>query len=138
MVVRWTFTDVWGGASWTFNINPNEGGSPSFEKQLNIATNVGPYRGGIIQEGRMLPPTITFSGVIIEREHYEALEEWFLQRILLDLDDDVGRTFRGVFSQFDPQRARRPYNPWYHTYSAQFTIWGYRNASGTTIFGSFT
>jgi hypothetical protein len=138
VVVRWTFTEVWSAQSWTFSINPNEGGSPAFEKQMNITSNVGPYRGGIIQEGRMDPPTISFSGVILTQNHYEMLEAWFMKRVLLDMTDDVGRTFRGVFSQFTPERQRRPYRPWYHTYSAGFTVWGYRNTSGQVLFGTFS
>lgn len=136
--VRWTLTDVWRGLSVTLPINPNDGGSPAIEKALSIQTNVGPYRGGIIQEGALSIPTLSFSGVILTQDHYELLEAWHLKRVLIDLDDDIGRTFRGVFSTFSPERQRRAYNPWYHTYSAQFAAWGYRNASGVVMFGSFS
>lgn len=140
-VVRWTFTDVWetGPAphTYTFHINPNTGGSPQVQKNFNILYNVGPNRGGIIQEGQSSVPTLTFSGVILTQEHYEALETWYDKRILIELVDDLGRTFRGVFSQFTPERTRRAHNPWYHTYSAGFNVYGYRTASGEIRYGRF-
>lgn len=138
-VVRWKFRDVWAATptEYVFEINPNEGGSPQVSKNMNIVYNVGPNRGGILQEGQSTAPMLNFSGLIITQEHYEALETWFDKRVLIELTDDLGRTFRGVFSAFDPQRARRPFNPWYHTYSAQFTVYGYKNASGQIRYGRF-
>lgn len=138
MVVRWNFTDVWTQETWTFPVNPNEGGTPNIEKDITVQTNTGPHRGGIIQEGRTQVPTIQFSGVILTQEHLEMLEEWYMKRALLELEDDLGRTFRGVFQQFSPSRIRRPYRPWYHEYQASFLVWGYRNAGGVVIFGNFT
>lgn len=121
--------------TWTFDINPNEGGSPSIEKQMNIQSNVGPRHGGIIQEGSSQTPTIEFGGVILTQEHYEMMEYWYTRRVLLDLEDDLHRKFRGVFSAFSPKRIRRAFNPWYHEYSASFLVWAYRNSSGQAIFG---
>lgn len=140
-VVRWTFRDVWGTGGteqvYTFEINPNEGGSPTIQKNIAVATNVGPNRGAILQEGQNTAPVLNFSGVLITQTHYEALETWFDKKILLELKDDLGRTFRGVFSSFEPTRVRKPYNPWYHSYTAQFTVFGYKNASGQIRYGRF-
>lgn len=138
MIVKWKFSEVHGTETWTWPINPNEGGSPTFEKQLTISSNTGPNTGTIIQEGRMQAPVLSFSGSILTQEQYEKLEEWFFLRALLDLEDDLGRTFRGVFSAYSPDRARRASRPWYHTYSAQFTVWGYKMANGTVLFGDFS
>jgi hypothetical protein len=130
-------TAVTGGTLYIFEINPNEGGSPGITKNIAVATNVGPNRGAILQEGQNTAPILTFSGIIITPTHYEALETWFDKKVLLELNDDLGRTFRGVFSAFDPVRSRRAYNPWYHTYTAQFTCFGYKNASGQIRYGRF-
>lgn len=123
--------------SYVWEINPNQGGSPQVSKNMNIVYNVGPNRGGIIQEGQSTAPILSFSGVLITQSHYEALETWFDKRVLIELTDDLGRTFRGVFSAFSPERVRKPYNPWYHTYQAQFTVFGYKNASGQIRYGRF-
>lgn len=130
-------TAVSGGTLYVFEINPNEGGSPAIQKNIAVATNVGPNRGAILQEGQNTAPILSFSGLIITQTHYEALETWFDKKVLLELTDDLGRTFRGVFSAFDPTRIRKPFNPWYHSYTAQFTCFGYKNASGQIRYGRF-
>lgn len=136
-VVKWRFAEVWGEQFWHMPVNPNEGGSPTIEKEMNALSNAGPYLGAILQEGRTSVPKLSFSGVILAQDHYEDLERWHLKRVLLDLDDDLGRTFRGVLVSFSPQRTRRAFNPWYHTYTAEFVAWAYRNASGQVLFGAF-
>lgn len=140
-VIRWTFTDVWETGPepyvYTFDINPNQGGSPQVQKQFAVNTNAGPNRGGILQEGQSTPPILTFGGVILTQHHYEALETWYDKRILIELADDLGRIFRGAFSNFAPSRERRAFNPWYHTFQAGFTVYGYKNASGEFRYGRF-
>lgn len=138
-VVRWRFEDVYQtGTSpytWTFDINPNDGGSPNADKNFTVATNIGPRQGVILQEGQMNAPAVTWSGVILTQEHYEALETWFVKRIVLDVFDDIGRQFRGALATFHPKRVRKPYNFWYHTYDAEFKAFAYINGSGTAIYG---
>lgn len=140
-VVRWTFLDVHNsGASpytYTFHLNPDEMSGPGGSKAMNIARSSGPANNPILQEGGMDAPTIDWSGVILEQEHYEKFEEWFTRRAMLELEDDLGRTFRGVLTSFTPERQRKPNRPWYHRYSATFTIWAYKNASGNEIYGRF-
>lgn len=141
MVVRWTFEnlDEVGDAPYLYelNINPNEGGSPSIQKQFAISSNLGPNRGAIVQEGQSTPAEMSFSGVILTQEHFEALEMWFDKRIMIEIVDDLGRTFRGIFSTWNPSRVRRAFNPWYHTYQATFTVVGYKTATGHVRFGKF-
>lgn len=139
MTVKWTFTDYWQVGpppyTYTWEINPNEGGSPEITKNISVFENVGPNRLGLLMEGQSSIPILNFSGVILTQSHYEALEHWFDHRILIKLDDDLERSFYGVFSKLSPKRSRRASNPWYHTYDATFHASGYRNASGTTVYG---
>jgi hypothetical protein len=141
MVTRWVFDNYrhLGAApyTYTFEINPNEGGSPTVQKNMTVLTNVGPTRGAILQEGAATPPELQFSGIILTQTHYEAMEYWFDKRVQLEITDDLGRKFRGIFSRWEPQRTRRAFNPWYHTYTAGFTVAGYKNASGLVRYGKF-
>lgn len=140
-VNRWTFTDVYqkGPAPYTYEvaINPNDGGSPTFEKSISVSKVSGPNEMPIIQEGAPGAASISFSGVILTQEHYEALEIWFRKRILLMVQDDLGRRFYGVFASWTPQRVRRSHNYWYHTYNASMTVLAYYNASGQRVYGRF-
>lgn len=101
---------------------------------MNVLSTVGPTRRGLMQEGQSSPPTLEFSGTIIEQEHLEALEYWYDRRVLLELTDDLGRTFQGIFTSFTPTRERRAYNPWYHKWSGTFAVWTYVNASGVEVY----
>ena len=102
---------------------------------MNILQNLGPNRMNLVQEGSSSVPTMAFSGSILTQAHYEALELWFDRRILIKLTDDLGRIFFGVFSAFTPTRTRRAFNFWYHTYTAEFTVTAYYNASGDRVYG---
>lgn len=139
--VRWKFRDVYqaGQSPWvyTWDINPNSGGTLHMEKNITHHENVGPHRGSIIQEGHNGPLSISFGGTILTQRQLEALEYWFQKKVLIELTDDLGRIFRGVLSSFTPRREYRPYNPYYHKYDAEFKVTAYRNASGTVVFGAF-
>lgn len=141
VVVPWTFTNIHevGPAPYTyiFHINPNEGGTPTITKNFALNSNAGPNRGAIVQEGQSSVPEMTFGGVILKQDHLQALERWFDKRMLLQIEDDLGRKMRGIFSTWTPQRVRKPYNPWYHTFQATFTVVGYKNADGTVRFGKW-
>lgn len=120
---------------YVFEINPNDGGTPGVTKNILMSQNVGPNRVGILQEGQSQAPVMAFSGVILAQAELEALEKWYDRRVLIQMTDDLGRVFYGVFSQFNPKRSRRATNVWYHTYDAQFTLSAYKNASGDWIYG---
>lgn len=137
MVVQWSMMDYYQATPdiYYFEINPNDGGSPAVTKQMTLLQSAGPNRMNLVQEGNTVAPTLSFSGVILEQVQYENLELWFDRRALIKLVDDLERTFFGVFSKFTPKRLRRPNNPWYHTYDAEFAVTAYINASGHRVYG---
>lgn len=138
-MARWTFHDYWetGPTPYRYDweINPNDGGSPQISKQMTVLQSVGPNRLNLVMEGQSTVPTLSFSGVILTQAHYETIELWFDRRVLIELTDDLGRTFYGVFSKFAPKRSRRAASPWYHTYDAEFQVTAYINASGQRVYG---
>lgn len=140
-VRKWTFTDVYQKSiqpySYTMQINPNDGGSPTFEKSLTPLRVTGPNMMPLLQEGSPGQTSMSFSGVILSQAQLETMEIWFRKRILLLIQDDLGRRFYGVFGTWNPKRARRSSNPWYHTYDATFAVIAYYNASGQRIYGRF-
>lgn len=131
--VRWKLTD--GQSTYVFEINPNEGGTPTITKQISTNVPMGPNRRTVFSEGRLSITDMNFGGVILTQTQLEAMELWALKRTLLQLDDDLGRTFQGVLSSFSPTRSRRAFNPWYHTFTATFGITAMRNASGAVLYG---
>ena len=135
MTVRWQFTDVRTGASYTMEINPNSGGTVGFSKAVATDNPIGPGRRPILSEGRIQPGPMEFSGVILTQAQLENMETWALKRTLIQIEDDLGRTYQGVLSSWTPTRDRRAFNYWYHTYSATLTVSAIKTAGGSTLFG---
>lgn len=122
MVVRWTFEDPNTLESWTVPINPNEGGSPGLQRNIQYQSTCAPDGKVVTFEGRDLPQTLEFSGVILTQEHLDLFVTWFEKRYQLSLTDDLGRQYMIVFDTFTPKRERAHSYPWKHSYTASATI----------------
>lgn len=138
-VIRWSFTDVYQVGptpyTYTWEINPNDGGAIAWQKNFFNAPVSGPNVMPIIQEGGLGTATLSFSGIILTRSHYEVMEFWYSKRILILLKDDLNREYLGVFSTWTPKRERHSSNFWFHSYDAQFTVMEYINSAGLRLYG---
>lgn len=121
-VVRWTFYDPILLETWTFDINPNTGGSPSFEKKINYESTTAPDGKTLIYEGTDEVQTIEWSGVILSQGHYETYIDWWQKRRQILLTDDLGRQFWIYIKTFTPKRVRSALYPWKHDYDVRAVI----------------
>jgi hypothetical protein len=121
-VVRWTLYDPIELVTYTFHINPFEGGSPQFRKKVNYQSTSAPDGLTLIFEGQDEVQEITWEGTILEQAHYDALYEWWAKRRQLLLTDDMGREFWVYLQTFEPKRVRAAHHPWKHTYSMKAVI----------------
>lgn len=121
-VVRWLFEDPVTLDSWQFEINPNEGGSPAYSKNIVYSATCAPDGKVVVFEGRDEPKKLEFSGVLLTQEHFEAFAEWYEKRYQVNVTDDLGRTFSVIIDRFDPTRQRALHYPWKHTYRVSATI----------------
>lgn len=122
MVVRWTLHDPTVPETYTFHVNPNAGGTPGITKNLTTEVTAAPDGSAIIFEGRPEPQTLSFSGVILEQAHLDALMTWFQKEHQLRLTDDLGRQYWVYLKSFTPTRERARSHAWKHTYTAEATI----------------
>lgn len=114
-VVRWQFTDTVTSDSYTFEINPKEGGSPAYQRNLQSQrTTSGAL---LIMEGTQQPQTLQFNGTILTQSHYEAFDSWSRNRHILQLTDDLGRSFNVLITDWSPSRVYSAHFPWKHTYT---------------------
>lgn len=119
MVVRWIFTDAVVPETYTFEINPNEGGSPTYKKNVIFKNTAAPNGKTLIFEGRDDPATFSFSGTLLSQAQYTAFQTWFLKRRQITITDDLSRSFSIYITSFDPKRVRAANNPWKHTYTCE-------------------
>jgi hypothetical protein len=122
MVVRWTLTDPTVPETYTFPMNPNEGGTPGITKKITSSVTAAADGQALVFEGRPDPQKFTFSGSILDESHLESLIYWFQKEHQLQLTDDLGRQYWVYLTSFTPTRQRRASHPWRHTYQAEATI----------------
>jgi hypothetical protein len=119
MSFRWIFSDA--TESYTFEVNPNDGGSPAAKKNLTYKATTA--RGGnlVITEGRDLPRVLEFSGTLLSQSQYQTFVHWLDKAGPITLTDDLGRSGQVVLTEFVPARKRTRHFDWRHGY----TIRGY-------------
>lgn len=121
-VVRWVFEDPVTLVSYTFAINPSDGGAPGYQKTINYQNTAAPDGKVISFEGRDQPRVMEFSGVLFTEAEYDAFFEWWNKRYQVSVTDDLGRTFSILINSFVPTRRRARSHPWKHDYTIQATI----------------
>jgi hypothetical protein len=121
-VVRWTFYDPTTLVTYTVPINPNDGGSPSYQKSIARQMTTAPDGKTLLFEGADQVQTLEFSGVLIEQAHYDAFVTWFNKRHQVKVTDDLQRTFWIYITGFAPKRQRAAKAPWKHQYSVSALI----------------
>lgn len=122
MVVKWQFYDPVTTESYTFEINPSQGGSPQLSKNFAYQSTAAPDGKVIAFEGRIPVQTIEFSGTILSQSQYDAIIEWFNKPYQIQVTDDLGRSFVIVIEQFSPTRERAFHYPYKHSYTVRATI----------------
>lgn len=123
-VVKWVFSDPIELDSWTFEINPNAGGSPQYKKNFTFSSPAAPDGSTIMMQGRSDPLTLEFTGVILSESQYKTMVDWWYRQCVIQITDDLLRQYYVVFTDFSPKRERAIHYPWKHSYSAKCTIVG--------------
>lgn len=116
MLLRWTFSEVGGSDTFTFPINPKEGGSPKYEKNINQQATAAGNRV-LLFEGADSVPVMEFSGIALSQSHVEALLLWFRKRRLVYITDDLSRTYTVYITGLVRTRVRAAFRPYKHDYS---------------------
>lgn len=121
-VVKWRFEDPVLLETYIFEVNPNDGGSPQYAKNL-IYTNTSAPDGAVIAfEGREKPKVLEWSGILLTEDQFNAYVEWYLKKYQIIVTDDLGREFSVIIESFAPKRQRAVHYPWKHSYSVKATI----------------
>lgn len=120
--VRWTFYDPTNSTTYTFPINPSEGGSPIHKKTMTYQNTLSPGGRVLIFEGQTEAQEVEFSGTILDQAQYDAMVLWFNKRHQIRLTDDLGRQFNIYITEFTPKRERAYHHPWKHSYSVKYVV----------------
>jgi len=121
-VVRWVFSDPVTLESYEFEINPSEGGSPTYKKTINFLNTAAPDGRTLAFEGRRAAQQGSFKGTILTEEHYNAMVDWFEKRNQIIMTDDLGRSQMIYITDFEPTRVRAVQHPWKHTFNVSYFV----------------
>lgn len=121
-VVKWTFNDPTMSETYVFEVNPKQGGTPAYEKNLSYVNTAGPDGRVLAFEGRSKPQEGQFSGTILSEEQYNAMLYWFNKRNQIYMSDDLGRAFTIYITKLDAKRIRAVSHPWKHDYTVNYVI----------------
>ncbi len=118
----WELSDSVTATTYELPVNPNQGGTPSYSKNIQYRNTAGPGGKVLMFEGREEAKTIQVSGSILEQTLLDQLVVWYNKRNAIELTDDLGRIFRVYITSFSPTRIRRGTRPYYHEYQMEMTI----------------
>lgn len=121
-LVRWIFYDITDDVSYTFDINPGEGGTPSYKKKVTYTSTTAPNGKTLLFEGAREPQVLEWTGTIIEEDHLNSLHTWWDKEHQIRLTDDLGRVYHLIVTDFEPKRIRNAQRPWKHTYTMRATV----------------
>lgn len=122
VVQRWRFDDLVTHETYEFEINPKEGGSPSYKKHINYQNTCAPNGKTLVFEGHDEPQVLTFTGTILTQTLYDAMVTWFSKRHQIKVTDDLGRSFMIYIMSFEPKRERSFHYPWKHSYQVSYIV----------------
>lgn len=117
-MARWNFQDNVISQSYNFDVNPNRGGTPSFQKNLSYSST--PAGSSIVFEGRDKPRTFTVSGTLREEAQLIALQTWFDKEYQVKITDDLGREFWIYITNLQFERAQTRRWPFRHTFTINY------------------
>jgi len=121
-LVRWRFDDPTDASSYTFDMNPNEGGTPTLKKNMSYQNTAGPNGVVLAFEGRDNVETLTVSGVLKEEVQLIAFQTWYAKRHQITVTDDLLRVFTIYITGFNATRKRSIAYPWKHDYTLEYII----------------
>lgn len=122
-LVRWTFQDTETLEEYEFQMNPNQGGSPSRTKNFTQRQTAAHGGSVLVFEGQRELMQGQASGIILEEQHYIDLAlDWFERSVPLILTDDLGRQYRILLTGFNPTRGWKVHHPWRHEYTLDWLV----------------
>lgn len=117
MVVRWTFFDPIGPVTYTFPLNPSEGGLQGRKKNVSFEPTVGSGGRNLAFEGAEEPQRFSFSGVILSEAQYDDFNTWYEKRHQIQLSDDLSRQWWVYIDGLETPRRRSVNYAWSHRYT---------------------
>ena len=125
-VERWRFINPANGTFYQFPNNPREMSEVFPQRNITAMTTAALNGQPLLWEGAVAPWEWTFSGDILTRAHYEAMQTWFYTRSIgtFQIRDHYGRVFNVSPLQFKPKPKTTVGMYWRSTYDCRVLVLG--------------
>lgn len=100
-VQRWRFVDPVAGEEWTVPLNPKEMDSPFRAKNVTSRATTAIDGRPIMFEGNAPPHEWSFSGVSLNKAHYDELRRWVDKTNPIRIYDHLDRRMEVYLTQFE-------------------------------------
>jgi hypothetical protein len=117
---RWQLYDAWNNQYYTLSMNPNEGGTPLIKK--NVQREKTSTGKPLWLEGRDELLASEVKGTFRDRYTYDAFQDWLTRPRRIQVTDDLGRSFKVVFTEFTPERKPTRSALWRSAYTIRYQI----------------
>ena len=124
MGFRWQLHDPVTSETYTFEINPNQGGSLALQKNVSYYATTADDSNTVFFEGSDTPQLVQVQGTLLSQAQYNNMVYWYSKRRQVQLTDDLGRVMWVYFAQWTPTRKWSYQFPWRHDWSASFYVFG--------------
>jgi hypothetical protein len=121
---KWQLVDPVTAEAYSFEINPNSGGSLPLQKQITSYSTTADDSQIVLYEGADTPQQVQVSGTLLTQGQYNNMVYWYSKRRQVLLIDDLGRLTWVYFAQWQPTRKWTYQSPWRHDWQAQFFVVG--------------
>ena len=108
-MAKWEFYDFVTDSTYTMELNPGQVDMGGVQKQISERAASSPTGKRIVFEGRRQPQTISFSGVIFNKDEYVRFEGLANKNYQVRLTDDLGREYWVYVTNFSPSRRKTSY-----------------------------
>lgn len=119
---KWSFYDPFTSETYTFQVNPKEGGTPAYKRKFSYQATAAASGKTLVFEGRAEPFSVDFSGTLLTEGQLNAFVQWWEKRNQIKLTDDLGREYWVVIEEFVPKRERAMHYPFKHSYTCKATV----------------
>lgn len=117
MVTKWVFFDPVSLDTQTFEINPSDGDAVPRSKNVTTQSRRAPGGNTVVVMNSQGLREFTNSGTILTEAQYGMFTDWFSKPNVIQITDDLGRTYSIYITKFEPKREWHPNDPWFHTYT---------------------
>jgi hypothetical protein len=121
---KWQLVDPVTAEAYSFEINPNAGGSLPLQKNITSYSTTADDSQIVLYEGADTPQQVQVSGTLLTQGQFNNMVYWYSKRRQVLLVDDLGRTTWVYFAQWQPTRKWTYQYPWRHDWQAQFFVIG--------------